>query len=69
MGISCDTSDGESVKKAFAEIRKESGFDGHLAAAIYNVGGKFIRKPFLELSEEEFEAGWKANGCVKQIDI
>ena len=35
-----------------------------LAAAIYNVGGKFIRKPFLDLDEEEFESGWVANGLV-----
>ena len=34
----------------------------HLAAAVYNVGGKFIRKPFLELDEEDFESGWVANG-------
>ena len=36
-----------------------------LAAAIYNVGGRFVRKPFLELSDEDFEAGWEANGYVK----
>jgi hypothetical protein len=33
-----------------------------LAAAVFNVGGSFIRKPFLELSEEEFLAGMDANG-------
>ena len=33
-----------------------------VAAAVYNVGGKFIRKGFLELSLGEFESGWEANG-------
>lgn len=33
-----------------------------LAAAIFNVGGRFIRKPFLELNEEDFMAGMEANG-------
>jgi len=49
------------VKKAFEQIKKEMG-DASLAAAVYNVGGGFVRKPFLELSEDEFEAGWEANG-------
>tara|TARA_R110002060_G_scaffold21712_4_gene29495 strand:- start:427 stop:618 length:192 start_codon:yes stop_codon:yes gene_type:complete len=49
------------MKNAFAEIQKE--FKGkNLAAAVYNVGGKFVRKPFLELSLEEYEAGYEANG-------
>jgi len=26
------------------------------------VGGRFVRKPFLELSEDDFESGWEANG-------
>ena len=63
VGISCDTSDGKSVQSAFEKIQKEMG-GASLAAAIYNVGGRFVRKPFLELSDEEFEAGWEANGYV-----
>jgi hypothetical protein len=55
-------SDGESVKKAFGEIEKE--FSGrNLAAAVYNVGGTFVKKPFLEMAESEFRAGFEANGC------
>ncbi len=38
-----------------------------LAAAIYNVGGRFIRKSFLELDEEEFESGWVANGFGSRL--
>ena len=36
--------------------------DAQLAAAVFNVGGSFIRKPFLELTEEEFLSGMDANG-------
>ncbi|KAH8791928.1 short chain dehydrogenase/ reductase-like protein [Hyaloscypha finlandica] len=61
IGISTDVSSESSVKNAFAEIQKE--FKGKkLAAAIYNVGGRFVRKPFLELTSEEYEAGYEANG-------
>jgi enoyl-[acyl-carrier-protein] reductase (NADH) len=61
IGISTDVSSESSVKNAFAEIQKE--FKGKkLAAAIFNVGGRFVRKPFLELSLEEYEAGYAANG-------
>ncbi|PMD54630.1 short chain dehydrogenase/ reductase-like protein [Hyaloscypha bicolor E] len=61
IGISTDVSSESSVKNAFAEIQKE--FKGKkLAAAIYNVGGRFVRKPFLEMTSEEYEAGYEANG-------
>lgn len=61
IGISTDISSASSVQDAFAEIQKE--FKGkQLAAAVYNVGGKFIRKPFLELTLEDYEAGYEANG-------
>ena len=33
-----------------------------LAAAIFNVGGQFVKKPFLELSEEAFRGGFETNG-------
>jgi len=63
IGISTDVSSPQSVSNAFAEIQKE--FKGKkLAAAIYNVGGRFVRKPFLELTLEEYEAGYEANGYV-----
>ena len=61
IGISCDASDRQSVTSAFDKIKKEMG-DAKLAAAIYNVGGRFVRKPFLELTPDDFEAGWEANG-------
>lgn len=63
IGISTDTADGKSIQSAFEQINKERG-GAPLAAAIFNVGGGFIRKPFLELSPQEYEGGWQANGCV-----
>ncbi|RMZ82361.1 hypothetical protein DV737_g2103, partial [Chaetothyriales sp. CBS 132003] len=60
IGISTDVADGKSVQAAFEQIKKESG--GKVVAAIFNVGGSFIRKPFLELTEEEFVHGYDANG-------
>ena len=68
------------MKNAFTEIEEafgggnmkregrgeEDDGDGRMkvAAAVYNVGGKFIRKGFLELSLGEFESGWEANGYM-----
>ncbi|APA08740.1 hypothetical protein SS1G_02509 [Sclerotinia sclerotiorum 1980 UF-70] len=61
IGISTDVSDPTSVSNAFEQIKKEYG-SLKLAAAVFNVGGKFVRKPFLELSLEDYEAGYGANG-------
>ena len=69
-GISTDVSDAGSVKAAFDEVEEIVGGKegkGKLAAAVFNVGGRFIRKPFLELTQEEFEAGWDANGFVLRL--
>jgi enoyl-[acyl-carrier-protein] reductase (NADH) len=61
IGISTDVADPTSMKKAFEKLEEEMG-EAQLAAAVFNVGGSFIKKPFLELSEEEFMAGMEANG-------
>jgi NAD(P)-dependent dehydrogenase (short-subunit alcohol dehydrogenase family) len=61
IGISADTSDSKSVKAAFEQLKEKMG-NAQLAAAVYNVGGGLVRKPFLELSEEDIEGGWAANG-------
>ena len=61
IGISADVSDALSVNNAFEKLKSEMN-GAPLAAAIFNVGGRFIRKPFLELSEEDFLAGMEANG-------
>jgi NAD(P)-dependent dehydrogenase (short-subunit alcohol dehydrogenase family) len=61
IGISTDVSDGASVARAFEKIKADMQ-GAPLAAAIFNVGGRFIKKPFLELSEEDFMSGMEANG-------
>ena len=61
IGISTDVADGTSVSNAFEKIKGEMK-GAKLAAAVFNVGGRFIRKPFLELNEEEFLSGMEANG-------
>jgi len=62
IGISTDVSSPSSVSAAFEQIKKEFGGDKKLAAAVFNVGGGFVRKPFLELSLEEYVGGYEANG-------
>ncbi|KAJ5740241.1 Oxidoreductase short chain dehydrogenase/reductase family [Penicillium malachiteum] len=53
VGISADVSDSNSVNVAFDQIEKQ--FSGSpVAAAVFNVGGGFIKKPFLELTEDDF---------------
>ncbi|GAM88595.1 hypothetical protein ANO11243_066290 [Dothideomycetidae sp. 11243] len=56
IGISTDVSDASSVKAAFSKIEKE--FGSECAAAIFNASGKLTRKSVLELTEEEFTAGY-----------
>lgn len=60
IGINTDVTSDASVKNAFSEIAR--AFPGApVAAAIYNVGGGFVRKPFLELSQEDFTSGYESN--------
>ena len=61
IGISTDVSSPDAVRNAFTRIEKEFE-DKKLAAAVYNVGGSFVRKPFLELSLDEYTGGYDANG-------
>jgi len=60
-GISADTSNASSVEAAFEEIKQKMG-GAQLAAAVYNVGGGLVRKPFLELNEDDIEGGWASSG-------
>ena len=62
LGISADVADAGSVGRAFEAMEREYGGEMRVAAGVFNVGGRFIRKPFLELGEGEFESGWEANG-------
>ncbi|KAL4964956.1 oxidoreductase, short chain dehydrogenase/reductase family [Aspergillus stella-maris] len=60
-GYSVDVSDSSAVKSAFEKITQQFK-DTPLAAAVFNSGGGFVRKPFLELTEEEFTNGYKSQG-------
>ncbi|KZF19499.1 7-alpha-hydroxysteroid dehydrogenase [Xylona heveae TC161] len=54
VGFSADVTDVKSIRNAFEEISKEFG-NANLAAAVFNVGGGFVRKPFLEITQEDFD--------------
>lgn len=56
VGFSTDLSDSKSVKSTFDQISQRFG-QSTLAAAIFNLGGGFVKRPFLELTEEEFSTG------------
>ncbi|KAF7585889.1 hypothetical protein BBP40_009927 [Aspergillus hancockii] len=60
-GISTDLADSNSVKSAFEKITQQYG-ESPLAAAVFNSGGGFVRKPFLELTEDEFVSGFNSQG-------
>ncbi|KAI1083743.1 NAD(P)-binding protein [Whalleya microplaca] len=60
IGISADASDVKSIDAAFETIKKElPGLK--LAAAVYNVGGGYVRKPFLEQTVDNFDAALNNN--------
>ncbi|KAF3914133.1 hypothetical protein AA313_de0207686 [Arthrobotrys entomopaga] len=60
IGFSADVQDETSVKNAFEEASKK--FAGiPLAAAIYNVGGVFVRKPFMEQTVDDFKLGYQTS--------
>jgi NAD(P)-dependent dehydrogenase (short-subunit alcohol dehydrogenase family) len=61
LGISTDVSSEESVKSAFDKIKEKFGNEVKAAAAIFNASGRFTRKPFLELSTEEFEVSYQVS--------
>lgn len=63
IGISTDVADGNSVNSAFDQIDKQFP-STPLAAAIFNPGGGFLKKPFLELSEEEFSRALESQAYV-----
>ncbi|KAF9891831.1 hypothetical protein FE257_003316 [Aspergillus nanangensis] len=61
LGISTDLSDSASVRSTFDKISQQYA-NSPLAAAVFNSGGGFVRKPFLELTEEEFTQGYESQG-------
>jgi len=63
IGISTDVSSEESVKNAFAKIREVHN-GAPVAAMIFNASARPSRKPFLELTTEEFGMGWDVSVYV-----
>ena len=61
IGVSTDVTNASSLKEAVKKIESEFG-DGGCAAAVLNAAGGFVKKPFLEMSEEEFMGGYAASG-------
>ena len=57
IGIQTDTTDKASVQEMVREVENFSG-GGGVAAAVYNVAGGFVRKPFLEITEEDLQKSY-----------
>ncbi|KAF1818936.1 NAD(P)-binding protein [Dissoconium aciculare CBS 342.82] len=57
LGVSTDVSSETSVKAAFEKIQQEFG-KVPIAAAIFNASARPQRKPLLELTVDEFQAGF-----------
>ncbi|KUM55840.1 hypothetical protein ACN42_g11395 [Penicillium freii] len=53
FGISTDVSDSKSVNAAFDNITARYP-SSKVAAAVFNAGGGLVRKPFLELTEQDY---------------
>lgn len=55
--VACDVGDAESVKRAFAEVRRELGDP---EAVVFNAGsGRFAS--FADATAEDFETSWRVN--------
>lgn len=63
VGISTDLSDSDSVKAAFDQIAQKYPGAG-IAAAVFNSSGSFARKPFLEVTEEEYSNSLETQAYV-----
>jgi len=68
IGISTDVSSEESVKNAFAKIKEVHG-GAPVAAMIFNASARPSRKPFLELTTEEFGMGWEVSVYVVRFTL
>lgn len=66
IGISTDVSDSKSVNAAFDKIQAEYP-SSKVAAAVFNPGGGFVVKPFLELKEEDYSNALKSQAYVYAV--
>lgn len=58
VGISTDLTNPTSVRSALDQISQTHSTSA-LAAAVFNVGGNFFRKSFLDLTENEFTSSYE----------
>lgn len=63
FGIPTDVSDSKSVHAAFDKIAEQYPSQ-KVAAAVFNPGGGFVRKPFLELTEADYTTALASQGYV-----
>lgn len=54
MSVPTDVTSSSSMNSTMEQIKTKFGPDLDIAAAIYNVASKFMKKPFLEQSIDEF---------------
>lgn len=52
------------MKAMVGKIKQEYGNDAKLAAAVFNVSGAFVRKPFLELTEDILDSSYAGSVYV-----
>ena len=57
LGVSCDSSRG-AFQRAVAEMKKKWP-DGEVDVGVFNMGGGFMPKSFLDVKPEDFESGLK----------
>lgn len=63
FGIAADVSDAKSVAEAFKQISAK--YPGSaVSTAVFNASSGIVRKPFLEVAVEEWDAAWAVNGYV-----
>lgn len=43
------------------KVKEEFGDDVKIAAAVFNASGPFVRKPFLELTEEVLDGSYQGS--------
>lgn len=60
-GFSLDVGNSDATTSTFSQIKELMG-DAKLAAAIFNASGRFIRKPFLDLSVDDYKTGFDISG-------
>jgi NAD(P)-dependent dehydrogenase (short-subunit alcohol dehydrogenase family) len=63
FGISTDVSDSKSVNAAFDKIAAQYP-SSKVVAAVFNTGGGLVRKPFLELTEQDYSSALASQAYV-----